>query len=117
MICAMTARRILPGRTDEFMETFMGSADTIPEEIRDRLKAVYACRQVDDPDVILTFGMFDGTLEEMRMLQAGDERHDQMERIEPFVEETLFTGSFEMLRDFVAEADGVSMGTIGVPVH
>lgn len=114
MICAMTARRIAPDAADEFMDAFMGKPQEWPPEIRERFRAIYACRQVDDPEVILTFGLFDGTLEELHTLQAGHGRHDQMERIEPMVEETIFTGSFEMLRDFVAEAAGAEVGQISI---
>ena len=111
MICAMTARRIMSGRTDDFLEAFKGNAAEMPPEIRERFKTVMACRQVDDPNVIVTFGIFDGTLDEMRELQSQPVRAEQLNKIEPFIEEKIFDGSFEVLHDFVAEAAGSSAGT------
>jgi hypothetical protein len=102
----MTARRIAAGQTDEFLDAFLGDADQMPEEIRERFKTVLACRKLDDPDVILTFGMFDGTTEELRELQSTPSRAGQLSTIDPFVEETLFDGSFEVMRDYIAEASG-----------
>lgn len=117
MICAMTARRIMSGRTDDFLEAFKGNASEMPAEIRERFTAVMACRQVDNPDVILTFGIFDGTLEEMRELQGQPIRAEQLNRIEPFVEEKLFDGSFEVLHDFIAEAAGSQAGSFAGTKH
>jgi hypothetical protein len=109
MICAMTARRIADGQTDEFLDAFLGDAEEMPPEIRERFKTVLACRKVDDPEVILTFGMFDGTLDELRSLQSTADRAGQLNKIEPFVQEQLFDGSFEVLRDYIAEASGERM--------
>jgi len=102
MICAITARRIQSGKTDEFLDKFRGGADQMPAEIRDRFKAVYACKDVTDPDTILTFGLFDGTLDELRGIQSTDTRDEQLEGISPLVEEVLFDGSFEVLTDYVS---------------
>lgn len=101
MICAITARRITEGKADEFIEKFGGGADEMPAEIRERFEAVYACRDVTDPNTILTFGLFDGTIEELREIQDTDSREEQLDEIEPLIEETLFDGSFEVITEFV----------------
>lgn len=107
MICAMTARKIKPGQTEQFLEAFINRSDEgLPAEIRERFTAVCACRSTEDPETILTFGMFDGSIDEMRELQSGSMRREQLAEIEPFVEQTLFDGSFELLHDLVAEAGG-----------
>jgi hypothetical protein len=103
MICALTARRIEGGKTEEFIEQFSQGPENFPDEIRDKFKAVYACRDVNDENVILTFGLFDGTIDELRGLQSRGEREDQLDRIEPLVDEVLFDSSFEVLREFVSE--------------
>lgn len=108
MICALTARRIADGQVDEFIEKFTGSGEDMPEEIRDKFKAVYACRDVDDPNVILTFGLFKGTIEELRELQGADIRTEQLEGINPLVQEVLIDSSFEVLHEFVGESAGAS---------
>jgi hypothetical protein len=99
----MTARRIEPGKTEEFIEKFGAGPESIPEEIREKFKAVYACRDVKDPDVILTFGLFDGTIDEFRALQAGEDRGSQLESIDPLVNDVLIDGSYEVLHEFVSE--------------
>lgn len=104
MICALTARRIVDGRTEEFLDAFKGGADDMPPEIRERFKAVYACRDVTDPDVILTFGLFNGSLDELRELQNEEVREQQLDAMSPLIEATLFDSSFEVLHEFVGEA-------------
>lgn len=106
MICAITARRILDGRTDEFLEKFSAGADEMPSEIRERFAAVYACRDVNDPNKILTFGLFDGSLDELRAVQQTNTRDEQLDGIEPLVDEVLFDGSFEVITEFVGAAAG-----------
>lgn len=101
MICALTARRIAEGRTDEFIEKFGGGADEMPDEIRERFQAVYACRDVTDPNTILTFGLFDGTIDELREIQGTGRREEQLDEIAPLIEETLFDGSFDVITEFV----------------
>lgn len=103
MICALTARRIESGQTEEFLDAFSQGPENFPDEVREKFRAVYACRDVNDENVILTFGLFDGTIEEMRALQTRGERGEQLDRIEPMVEEVLFDSSFEVLHEYVSE--------------
>lgn len=103
MICAMTTRRIADGQSDLFIEKFGETPENMSDEMIDKFKAVYACRNTKDPDIILTFGLFDGTLDEMHELQSRDERVSQLEHIDPLVEDVLIDGSFEVVREFVAE--------------
>lgn len=110
MICALTVRRIEPGKTEEFIEKFGSGPERIPEEIREKFKAVYACRDTKDPNVILTFGLFNGTIEEFKSLQSGDERSTQLESIDPLVQDVLIDSSFEVLHEFVSEFAASSAG-------
>lgn len=103
MICALTARVITEGKSEEFIEQFSQGADNMTDEIRDRFLAVYACKDVTDPNVVLTFGIFDGTLDELREIQSTDERSEQLENIDPLVEDVLIDGSFEVIHEFMAE--------------
>lgn len=73
----------------------------MPAEIRDRFQAIYACRDVSDPNTILTFGLFDGTIDELREIQGTGSREEQLDGIAPLVEETLLGGSFEVITVFV----------------
>lgn len=103
MICAMTARRIADGRADEFIETFSNGPENIPAEIAEKFKAIYACRDADDPNVVLTFGMFDGSRDELQAIQGTDSRAEQLATIEPLVEQVLLDRSFIVEREFVSE--------------
>ncbi len=103
MICAMTARRIADGQSDTFIDKFGEAPENMSDEMIDKFTAVYACRNTKDPNIILTFGLFDGTIEEMHELQSRDERVSQLEHIDPLVEDVLIDGSFEVVREFVSE--------------
>jgi hypothetical protein len=41
-----------------------------PEDVLERWSQVYVCRDVSDGNVILSFGLFDGTLDELREIQS-----------------------------------------------
>lgn len=98
MICAMTARRVSAGKAEEFIDTFVGGADEMPPDIREKFEGVYACQDVNDPDVVLTFGLFNGTIEELRALQSRDERAEQLENVDQLIEDILIDSSFEVIR-------------------
>jgi hypothetical protein len=99
MICTLTARRINDGARDDFRAAFEGSAEDIPPEVNKRWKQVFICRDVADPEVMLTFGFFDGTLEELREVQARFDRDAQVSRLEPYVADVLLDGSYEVLEE------------------
>ena len=103
MICTLTARRLRPGAFDEFRAAWDPGDDT-PEAMR-RWTRVYHCRDVADPDVVLSFGLFDGTIDELRAVQAEVGRDDQVARIAATVEEVLLDGSYEV----VEELDGADL--------
>jgi hypothetical protein len=99
MIVTLTARRLRSGAEDEFRAAFEGAVDTMPEEVLRRWSRVFVCRDVRDPDVVLTFGLFDGTLEELRGVQGQPERESQLDAIAPTVDEVLLDGSYEVIRE------------------
>jgi hypothetical protein len=99
MICTLTARRLRSGAEEEFRATFEGAVDTMPEDVLQRWSRVFVCRDVRDPNVLLTFGLFDGTLEELREIQGRSEREAQLDAIAPTVDEVLLDGSYEVIRE------------------
>jgi len=99
MICTLTARRVKPGAGDAYHQAFLDSQDDIPEEVASRWKRVYVCRDVDDPDLYLTFGLFDGSVQELRRIQGTSGRSTMLSRVEPHVAEVAFDGSFEVLEE------------------
>lgn len=99
MICTLTARRVNPGAEEEFRAAFEGSVQEIPDEISKRWKQVYVCRDVTDENVILSFGFFDGTVDELREIQSQADREGQLAKLSPHVQEVLLDGSYEVIEE------------------
>lgn len=97
MICTLTARRLRPGAYDEFRAAWDPSG--APPEVIGRWQRIYHVRDVEDPDVVISFGLFDGTLAELRELQPQAGRSAQLERVEPLVAEVLLDGSYEVVEE------------------
>ncbi len=98
MLCAHTVRRLKPGMYEAFMEAFMPGDDPPAGWVR-----FHALRDLADPDRIVTFGFFDGTLEQ---LEASQDDHDFAERraaIAPFVEEVVLNGVYAIAETRVAD--------------
>jgi hypothetical protein len=99
MICTLTARRLRPGSYDAFRQAWdPGGA---PPEVIGRWKRIYHVRDVDDQNVVISFGMFDGSLEELRDLQGQAGRDQQLARVDPLVDEVLLDGSYEVVEELV----------------
>lgn len=95
MICTLTARRLRPGAYDAFRAAWDPSgADA--GALRGWTR-IYHARDVADPDVVISFGLFDGQLDELRDAQARLGRSSQVGRIEPHVQEVLLDGSYEVV--------------------
>jgi hypothetical protein len=94
VLCAMTARKLKPGSYDDFRDAFMQESGSWPEAwVR-----FYAVRGVEDEDLVVTFGFYDGTLEELRA--SGQEGYEeQQERIAPYVESVALDGIFEIVEE------------------
>ena len=67
MICTLTARRLKPGAYEQFRAAWdPGDTDA---DVLARWRTIYHCRDVRDPDVVISFGLFDGSLEDLRAAQ------------------------------------------------
>jgi hypothetical protein len=93
MICTLTARRLKPGSYDDFRSAWD------PGAVPDGWTRIYHCRDVTDPDVVISFGLFDGTLDALREAQRDLRRGEQVDRINPHVNETLLDGSYEVIEE------------------
>lgn len=94
MICALTVRTLEPGTFDEFREAFMAPmASGEPPEGWVRFTMV---RNAADPDEVVCFGFFDGSVED---LQGGDrsEYDAQQAAIAPFVASVGADGLYEVV--------------------
>ena len=99
MLCAHTIRRLKPGSYDEFVEKFVPTAEEAPSGwVR-----FHVLRSLADENEVITFGFFDGTLQEM---QQSQDRHGYEERrraIDPLVEEVVLNGVYEIVDSWTPE--------------
>lgn len=95
MICTLTARRLKPGAYDSFRAAW-DPGDTAPE-VFERWNPVYHVRDVSDPDVVISFGFFNGSLDELRDIQAQVGRGEQVARVAESVQEVLLDGAYEVV--------------------
>jgi len=95
MICTLTARRLKPGAYAAFRKAW-DPGDASPEVI-ERWHPIYHVRDVSDPDVVISFGFFNGSQEELSEVQAQAGRDDQVARIAETVDEVLLDGAYEVV--------------------
>ena len=93
MICTLTARRLKSGSYDAFRSAWD------PGGVPSGWTRIYHARDVRDRDLVISFGLFDGTLDELREAQARLGRDSQVNRVAPHVAEVLLDGSFEVVEE------------------
>ena len=95
MLVALTVRKLRPGAFEDFKRAFIPDDDT---EVPGGWKRFYAVRSVDDENEVITFGFFDGTLEELRGIDRSgyDERRQSVDQ---FVESVGVDGVFEVVEE------------------
>jgi heme-degrading monooxygenase HmoA len=102
MLCALTVRKLKPGTMEDFKAAFMPPGDM---EAPPGWKRFYAVRNVADENEIITFGFFDGTLEELRATQDDPEGkyEDRRAASDEFVESVGADGIFEVFDERTME--------------
>jgi heme-degrading monooxygenase HmoA len=95
MLCALTVRKLKPGALDDFKQAFFPTEETQPTP---GWKRFYAIRNVDDENELITFGFFDGALEDLRAGQS-DEYDDRRSKADEFVESYGPDGVYEVLEE------------------
>ena len=93
MLCAHTVRRIKPGTFDEFIAAFPVAGDPPPGWVR-----FHAMRGLGDENEVVTFGFFDGTLEELESNQGRHGYEEIRDSVAPLVDEVLHNGVYEVVR-------------------
>jgi hypothetical protein len=96
MICALTVRTLKPGSFDQFREAFMGEMEETPPEGFVRFNML---RNAENPDEVISFGFFDGSVEQLREIAAKEGYEEQLERIAPFVESVGADGLYEIVEE------------------
>jgi hypothetical protein len=100
MICALTVRKLKPGTYDEFREAFLSGMD--PNSPPEGWVRFDMLRNAENPDEVITFGFFDGSVDELRRDEADMGYEEQMRRIEPFVASAGTSGIYEVVADYAA---------------
>jgi len=96
MLCALTVRKLKPGTLEDFKAAFMPPGDM---EAPPGWKQFYALRNAADPDEVITFGLFDGTMEELRATQDDPSGRYEERRgaSDEFVESVGADGIYEII--------------------
>lgn len=95
MLCALTVRKLKPGTYDDFRSAFMPDDEGPPTG----WTKFYALRGVNDPDEIITFGFYDGSLEEMRASFNDNDYDERRAEAEQYVESVGADGVFEVAEE------------------
>ena len=98
MLCALTVRKLKPGTFEDFRKAFMGPMESgDPPEGWVRFNMI---RNAQDPDEVVCFGFFDGTLEQLQAeSREGQGREQQQRDIEPYVESVGTDALFEVVEN------------------
>jgi hypothetical protein len=93
MLCAHTVRRLKPGTFEQFKEGF-GPPDDAGEQGWVRF---HMLRNINDENEVVTFGFFDGTLDELNASQSQHNYGDRINDVAPLVEEVVANGIYEIV--------------------
>jgi heme-degrading monooxygenase HmoA len=94
MIVMFTARRLKPGAWDEFRRAWDPAGEVPPG-----LQRAYHARNIRDEDELISFGLFDMSVDEYRSWRAeGDAAETQrVDRLSAFVENEHVSGVYEVI--------------------
>lgn len=97
MLCALTVRQLKPGSFEQFRQAFIPGDDV---EVPAGWKQFYALQNAADENEVITFGFFDGTLEQLRAGQQESSDYDERRAAtDEFVESIGADGVFEVIEE------------------
>lgn len=102
MLCAHTVRRLKPGAYEEFREAF-DVGERPPGWVR-----FHVLRSLADENEVVTFGFFEGSLDELERSQDEAGYADMRERVDALVESVIANGVYEVVDTRVAEGASAS---------
>src|SRR4051812_17517946 len=104
MLCALTVRTLKPDTFDQFRDAFMAPMrDGAPPEGWVRFNMV---RNAENPNEVICFGFFDGSIDELRAQTDAQERQGQQQSIDEYVESTGADGLYEVVEDLAVDRAG-----------
>lgn len=97
MLCALTVRKLKPGTMEQFKQAFIPGDEM---QVPPGWKRFYALQNTADENEVITFGFFDGTLEELRAGQSGSGDYDaRRAAADELVESVGADGVFEVVEE------------------
>jgi hypothetical protein len=96
MLCAHTVRRLHDGTFDDFKAAFTPSVDDAPPGW---VRFVMLQPRTGDPNHVVTFGFFDGTLEELEASQRDHGYEETRAGADQYVAELLVNGVYDVVVD------------------
>jgi hypothetical protein len=96
MLCALTVRQLKPGTFERFAEEFGPRESEGPPQGWVRFDML---RDLADENRVVTFGFFDGTIEELEQSQVESDYEERRAAVDDVVEDVLVNGVFEVVRD------------------
>jgi heme-degrading monooxygenase HmoA len=96
MLVALTVRHLKPDSFEDFRAAFVPD-DT--SNVPAGWKHFYALRNTADPNEVITFGFFDGSLDDLRAGQSDADYDERRAAADEFVESVGADGVFEVVED------------------
>jgi hypothetical protein len=96
MLCALTVRQLKPGTFERFAEEFGPRESEGPPRGWVRFDMI---RDLSDENRVVTFGFFDGTLEELERSQSEGGYEDRRAAVDDLIDDVPVNGVFEVVRE------------------
>jgi len=97
MLCALTVRTLKPGTFERFRDAFMAHENL--EDPPAGYVRFNMIRNTESRDEVICFGLFDGTVEQLRRTAAEQGYAEQLKAIAPFVESVGADGLYEVVEN------------------
>lgn len=96
MIVMFSARRLKPGAWDQFRRAWEPEGDKPPGLVR-----AYHARNIRDEDEIVSFGLFDMTIDDYHRWRSEDDagENQRVDALSAFVENTHASGAYEVIEE------------------
>jgi hypothetical protein len=94
MIVMFTARRLKPGAWDQFRQAWDPGEGQPPG-----LQRAYHARNIRDEDEVISFGLFDMSIDDYRRWRADDDAQEtaRVDRMSAFVQNEYVSGVYEVI--------------------
>ncbi|HET8674096.1 MAG TPA: hypothetical protein VFL87_10695 [Thermoleophilaceae bacterium] len=105
MLCAHTVRKLKPGTFEQFKEAFRPPEGTDAPAGWVRF---HMLRGLRDENEVVTFGFFNGSLEDLEASQAeSDNYQERLDAIAPYVDSVVANGVYDVIVEVTPERAAV----------